>query len=92
MLAGATAYKQPIMFDYRAVTTANDFCSGVNINTTGSTANYDATLAHIESQIANLKSGVTIHFGSSKFSAAGQASKAAIVAAKSWNFTDGGLA
>jgi len=102
MLAGATAYKQPIMFDYRAVTTANDFCNGVNINTTGSTANYDATLEHIrkhldtvfsgESAVRGLQSGVTIHFGSYKFSAAGQASKAAIVAAKSWNFTDGGLA
>jgi hypothetical protein len=96
-----SGYKHPLMIDYRALTDGANFVQNRNINTTGSTANYDATLEHIrkhldtvfsgESAVRGLQSGVTINFGNSKFSAAGQADKAAIVAAKGWIFTDGGL-
>jgi len=95
-------YKHPFLINYKKVTNAVNMMFGSdNLNTTGSTANYDATLEHIrkhldtvfsgESAVRGLQSGVTINFGNSKFSAAGQADKAAIVAAKGWIFTDGGL-
>lgn len=74
------------------VTGLNFMLEGCDINTTGTTANYDATLVSWAAQAIN--ANLVFHAGTSKYSAGGggQAARAVLTGApNNWTITDGGM-
>jgi surface protein len=89
MFYETTAFKQSLAtFNMAAVTVLDDMLNGCNINATGTTTNYDATLVAWAAQ--DLVNSLAMHAGTSKYSDTGQAARTAIAADDSWTFTDGG--
>ena len=69
-----------------------DFFANVDINnpnSTTSTANYDALLVSWAGK--TLQSGLSINFGTSKYSAAGNVGRVILTGTKGWTITDGGF-
>jgi surface protein len=88
MLRTCPAFKGDISsWDYASVTNFISFLLSSNINTTGTTTNYDNLLIAIEAQ--NSRSGLTFHGGTSKYSDTGQVARDALLA-RGWTITDGG--
>jgi len=89
MFLNCTSFKQSLAtFDMTSVTDVTNLCSGCDINETGTTTNYDATL--IAWELQDLINSKSVHFGTSKYSDTGQTAKNAIIADDLWSFTDGG--
>jgi len=90
MFSGATAFDKSLaLWDVTALSgnQLTFFGSGSGL----STANYDATLIGWAAQ--NVNSGVSINFGSSQYTAGGEAAAArATLVTKGWTITDGGTA
>ena len=90
MFRDNTAFDQDISsWDISNVTNFSNFMYGATL----STANYDALLIGWEAQ--SVQSGITINFGSSKYTGGGAAATARadlIAAPNSWTITDGGIA
>ena len=90
MFRDNTAFDQDISsWDISGVTNFASFMQGATL----STVNYDALLIGWEAQ--SVVSGITINFGSSKYTGGGAAAtaRAALIAApNSWTITDGGIA
>ena len=87
---GCTAFKQNLNhLDITSLANAADMLGNTNINDTGTTTRYDALLTAWAAQ--DFKPNVPFHAGSAKYSAAGAAARATLVAA-GWTITDGGLA
>lgn len=85
-----TSLKQSFAhFRIPSLTSATSMFSGCDINETGTTTNYDATLNSWASQA--FLPNVPFHAGTSKYSSAASAARATLVAA-GWTITDGGLA
>ena len=90
MFSGATAFDQSLALWNVTALSGNQltfFGSGSGL----STANYDATLIGWAAQ--NVNSGVSINFGTSQYTAGGEAAAArASLVSKGWTITDGGTA
>ena len=84
----APAFNQDISdWDVSKITYGNNF---LRFNTAFSTANLD--LVYQKWSIQSLQSGVTIHFGSTKYTSAGQAGRDILTSSpNNWTITDGGL-
>lgn len=95
MFNGCYSFKQNIgAWSPLALTNGSNMFNGANLNTTGTTTNYDALLNDWASKA--LQNSVTFHGGSSKYSAAGTASRLHLTTAvgsggHGWTITDGGL-
>ena len=92
MFRNASSFKQSLAtFTLGAgLTTVSSMCQGCNINATGTTANYDATLVAWAAQ--DPPNSLAFHGGSSQYSAAGggTAARASLIADDLWTITDGG--
>lgn len=88
MLNNADAFNQDLSnWTVTGITTATNFMQ----NASGlSTRNYDRTLSGWAQQSGNLQSGVSIHFGGSKYSIATGQVYRNILIAKGWTITDSG--
>ena len=93
MFASAFAFQQPLnLWNLNDLITAS-FFMGQTDGPSGLTyTEYDALLNGWVVDFAALQNGVTISFGDSKFTSAGQAARNILVNDKGWNITDGGLA
>jgi surface protein len=95
MLSNADSFSQNLAnWDLKSIvqsTSTNGMNNFMNAATGLSTANYDATLIGWNNNKANFANNIRVHFGGSKYSAAGQAARSALVA-YGWTITDGGLA
>jgi len=93
MFASAFAFQQPLnLWNLNDLITAS-FFMGQTDGPSGLTyTGYDALLNGWVVDFAALQNGVTISFGNSKFTSAGQAARNILVNDKGWNITDGGLA
>ena len=96
MFNGCTAFKQNLsswnLASITSASTITQLFNGVDLNSPNSatnTDNYDALLNGWAAK--NLSSNVTINFGSSKFSAAGNVGREILKVNKGWNITDAGL-
>lgn len=82
-------FKQSLAsFNMTKVTNAEDMCTGGDINVSGTTTNYDATLVAWELQ--DLVNNLTIGFGTSKYSDIGETARSAIISDDNWTIFDGG--
>jgi len=90
MLENCPEFHQPLdNFSFASAATTTYFCNGTNLNTVGTTTNYDNTLVALAAQ--DLPNSLSISFGSSKYSAGvGAPARAAIIADDLWTITDGG--
>jgi hypothetical protein len=89
MFSNCTAFKQSLAaFNMEVVEFVEDMLKNCNINETGTTTNYDATLIAWAAQ--DLVDGLAFHGGTSKYGDAGQTARTAIATDDSWTFTDGG--
>ena len=89
MFYGCTAFKQSLAtFNMSLVSDVSSMLFNCNINTTGTTTNYDATL--IAWELQDLVNGLNFHAGTSQYSDTGAIAKSAIETDDSWAFTDGG--
>lgn len=91
MLWYCTRFKQDISgFDISAVTNITNMLQNSNINTTGTTTNYDALLIAWAAQ--TLHSGLSFHGGTSKYSAGAAAAARGVLtsAPNNWVIADGG--
>lgn len=88
MLNNADSFNQDLSnWTVTGITAAGSFMA----NASGlSTFNYDRTLSGWAQQSGNVQSGVSIHFGGSKYSIATGQQYRNILIAKGWTFTDGG--
>ena len=87
MFRGADSFDQSAgNWDITSVTNAADFMTGITL----STANYDATIGW--AALSTPTSGLTISFGSSKYtnSGAALAARNTLTTTYTWNITDGG--
>lgn len=88
MLNNADAFNQDLSnWTVTGITTATNFMQNANGL---STPNYDRTLSGWAQQSGNLQSGVSIHFGGSKYSIATGQVYRNILIAKGWTITDSG--
>lgn len=88
---GCTAFKQSLAsFSLVSATNISNMLNGCDINLTGTTANYDATLVAWAAQ--DVPSSLNFHGGTSKYSVAGggAAARASLIADDLWTITDGG--
>ena len=89
MLARATAFNQDISnWDVRNVTFATNFMQ--NKTSANYNASYLDAIYNKWSQLP-LQSGVTIGFGSIKYTSAGQAGRDILTTTYGWTITDGGI-
>lgn len=92
MLINCLAFKQSLAsLNIANVVSMTQMMSGCDINATGTTTNYDATLVAWAAQA--VKPSLNFHAGTSKYSAAGGGTAARAVltgAPNSWTITDGG--
>jgi hypothetical protein len=93
MFYGATAFEQSLAtFNMEMAATITDMCTGCDLNASGTTANYDATLIAWAAQ--NLVNSRTFNGGTSKYGgdagSGGQQARAAIATDDLWTFADGG--
>ena len=92
---GCSAFKQNLSaWNLTSLNPANttDFFKNVDLNnpdSTSSTANYDALLVSWAGK--TLPSGLSINFGTSKYSAAGNVGRVILTGTKGWTITDGGF-
>ena len=85
------AFKQSLeTWDVSKGTDLTWILNATDINKVGTTTNYDNTLIAWEK--LDLIDGKNFSAGTAKYSAAGAAARAAIIADDSWTITDGGLA
>lgn len=75
-------------FDITKATNVTDMFDGCNINATGTSTNYDATLVAWE--LLDLTNSLSFNGGTSKYSDTGQTARTAIATDDLWTFTDGG--
>lgn len=89
MLAGTTLFNQDISnWDVRNISSANNFMQ--NKTSANYNASYLDAIYNKWSQLP-LKSGVTIGFGSIKYTSAGQAGRDILTTTYGWTITDGGI-
>ena len=91
MFYGCIAFKQSLAtFSMTLVANVTSMLQGVNINDTGTTTNYDATLVAWAAQ--DVPNSLNFHGGTSKYSVAGggTAARASLEADHLWTITDGG--
>ena len=91
MFYGCIAFKQSLAtFSMTLVANVTSMLQGVNINDTGTTTNYDATLVAWAAQ--DVPNSLNFHGGTSKYSVAGggTAARASLEADDLWTITDGG--
>jgi len=91
MFLNCKGFKQSIAsFSLAAAVNLNDMLNGCNINATGTTTNYDATLIAWAAQ--TVKPNVNFHGGTSKYSSGAAATARGVLtsAPNSWTITDGG--
>jgi surface protein len=89
MFNNCTAFKQSLAaFNMAAVSTITDMCAGCNLNATGTTTNYDATLVAWAAQ--DLVNSLTMTATNCKYGDAGEVARTAIATDDSWTFVDGG--
>jgi len=89
MFRNATAFKQDISsWIVTNVVSALDFMAG-KTNSDYSATNYDALLQSWSLQ--NVKPGISINFGTIKYTSAGDAGRNLLVSDKQWTITDGGI-
>lgn len=95
MLYNCTAFKQSLAsFNLDAITEMDAMLTGVDLNTVGTTANYDNTLIAWAAD-ENTPTGITFGGGNSKYSDVGQVARDFLTLAigsggKGWAITDGG--
>lgn len=90
MFYNCTSFKQSLAtFNIPNVTFMTDILYNCNINNTGTTTNYDATLISWASQ--SVKNNLKLNAGASKYSSAATTSRTHLIGAHSWTITDGGL-
>lgn len=90
MLYSCTSFKQSLAsFNIANNINLIDFATVCNINAPGTSTNYDATLIAWSAQVP--KPNITVNFGTSKYSEAGSAARAELIANHGWIITDGGL-
>ena len=91
MFFGCSAFKQSLAtFIMTLVANVTSMLQGTNINDTGTTTNYDATLVAWAAQ--DVPNSLNFHGGTSKYSVAGggTAARASLEADDLWTITDGG--
>lgn len=92
MFYNCGAFKQSLAaFSLDAITNMAQMLEYSNINATGTTTNYDATL--VAWATADVPDSITFHGGTSKYSTAGGGTAARAIltdAPNSWSITDGG--
>jgi surface protein len=89
MLRICTVLKQSLAaWNVAAVANFADFLNSSNLNDTGTTTNYDATLIAWAAQA--LTNSLTFNGGTSKYSDAGEVARTAIATDDLWTFSDGG--
>ena len=87
MFWGATSFNRDISnWDVSKVNNASNFLKS---NTAFSTANLDLVYQKWSAQ--SLQSGVPIHFGTTKYTSAGQAGRDILTGTFGWTITDGGI-
>ena len=94
MFYNCIAFKQSLAaFNIEAVTDITDMCTGCNINATGTTTNYDATLVSWAAQ--TVTAALNFSAGTSKYSVDGGGTAARAILTgepNNWVITDGGQA
>jgi len=94
MFANCAAFKQSLAaFNIEDVTNIADICFGINLNATGTTTNYDATLVSWAAQTVH--ASLNFNGGTSKYSVAGGGTDARATLTgepNNWVITDGGQA
>jgi surface protein len=95
MLNNADSFSQNLAnWDLKSIsqTTTTNGLANFMVNATGlSTVNYDATLIGWNNNKANFANNIRVHFGGSKYSAAGQTARSELIS-YGWIISDGGLA
>ena len=92
MFRGCTAFKQSLAtFIMTLVTNVTSMLQACDINDTGTTTNYDATLVAWAAQ--DVPNSLNFHGGTSNYSVAGggTAARASLEADDLWTITDGGI-
>ena len=89
LFSGCSAFKQSLAtFNMAAVTTISNMLKNCDINDTGTTTNYDATLIAWAAQ--DLVNSKTLTATNCKYGDAGQTARTAIATDDLWTFVDGG--
>ena len=90
MFRNVPLFKQSLAtFTISAATNMSSFAAISNINETGTTTNYDNTLISWAAQ--TVQTGITVSFGTSKYSGLATTARAHLVTTHGWTITDGGL-
>ena len=90
MFRGCTAFKQSLAtFIMTLVTNVTSMLQACDINDTGTTTNYDATLVAWAAQ--DVPNSLNFHGGDSKYSNTGATAKASLQTDDLWTIADGGI-
>ena len=86
MLYGATSFNQDLSnWNVSGITNFSEFMFGCNL----SPSNYDAILNSWSKQ--SVQTGITINFGSSNYTSAGEVARDILINTYGWTITDGGI-